>query len=298
MEKPISIGFHERQNNMIIDIHDGSENTMNDNDEVYAPITGDVQTDGPSIEDELNEIEGVVPQSASLGDMMATGVVEMGVGDIPPMVNGAPQSGGGTPINDNTDPFGDSTDDFVDAEVTIVEPQGQDANAPEAQPSTDNSEAEPAANDVPMVPLEDYKKLEDRYDKLMADWDNYRKRSANEVKAAKASANKNLIETLIPTLDNFRLAATHVETQGMEPAAKGTIDGFIAIYRTVMTALEREGLKVIDPAVGSAFDMNEHQAVGKQADTDMQPDTIVGVVQVGYEFNGTVIRPAMVTVSV
>lgn len=151
--------------------------------------------------------------------------------------------------------------------------------------------------DVEMVPKEDYDFIQMRYDRLMADWENYRRRSAEEIASAKDLANRNLIEALIPTIDNFALALDHVRNQGNDnPQVAGVVSGFEAIQRSLLSQLSREGLEVIDPEIGSEFDMLAHQAIERR-ECDLPTDSVAAVIQPGYKFKGTVIRPAMIAVS-
>lgn len=151
---------------------------------------------------------------------------------------------------------------------------------------------------IEMVSKEEYDILQDRYNRLMADWDNYRRRTADEVASAKANANKNMAETLIPTLDNFGFALSHAQSMGNDPAVAEMTRGFAAIYRSLVDGLSREGLEVVDPQSGCPFDMTCHQAVEQVLGSEFPPDTVVKVLQVGYKFNDYVIRPALVAVSV
>lgn len=150
--------------------------------------------------------------------------------------------------------------------------------------------------EVAVVPQEDYNRLQEQYNRLMAEWDNYRKRTKTELDLARESANKNMAEAIIPTLDNFTLALDHSKVQD-DPAIANIVAGFDAIYRSLMTSLGKEGLSIIQPTIGDAFDMNEHQAISRTQTLDIAPDTIAQVVQVGYKFKDKVIRPAMVVVN-
>lgn len=147
------------------------------------------------------------------------------------------------------------------------------------------------------VPKLEYDALMERYQRLISDWDNYRRRTAEDISQAKANANRNMAEALIPTFDHFGFALAHSSQMDDNPAAQEMAKGFEAIYRAMLDSLSREGLSVIDPAPGSAFNMNENQAVEQVPDTGMESESIVRVVQVGYKFNDYIIRPAMVAVA-
>jgi molecular chaperone GrpE len=149
------------------------------------------------------------------------------------------------------------------------------------------------------VPKEDYETLQNRLDTLMSDWENFRRRSATEIEAAKASANLNLMEALVPTLDHFAFALDSVDTTALDPSTASFLKGFDAIYRSLQSQLSREGLEVINPAVGTQLDLSVHQAV-ERVETDdptIGSGSVAGVIQVGYKFGGKVIRPALVRVA-
>lgn len=148
------------------------------------------------------------------------------------------------------------------------------------------------------VSREDYDALMERYNRLIADWDNYRRRSADETAKARANANRNMAETLIPTLDNFGYALNHAESMSSDSAAAEMSKGFEAIYRSLIDSLSREGLEVVSPEAGEPFDMTVHQAVERVQGSEFPPDTVVKTVQAGYKFNDYTIRPALVAVSV
>lgn len=162
--------------------------------------------------------------------------------------------------------------------------------------TTDEEETE-NVEAVDMVIREEYNLLQQRYDRLLADWDNYRRRTTDEIANAKNMANKNIIETLIPTVDNFSLALEHVKTADLDPTAMEMLKGFDAIQRSLLAQLEREGMTVINPEIGAHFDMMEHQAVERRDNTGFDADSIVAVIQPGYKFKGAVLRPAMVSVA-
>lgn len=153
------------------------------------------------------------------------------------------------------------------------------------------------AEAVDMVTREEYNLLQQRYDRLLADWENYRRRTTDEIANAKDMANKNIVETLIPTVDNFSLALEHVKTADLDPTAMEMLKGFEAIQRSLLAQLEREGMEVISPEIGAHFDMMEHQAIERRDNTGLDVDSVVAVIQPGYKFKGAVLRPAMVSVA-
>jgi molecular chaperone GrpE len=100
-------------------------------------------------------------------------------------------------------------------------------------------------------------------------------------------------KALIEPLDNFDLALSHMPK---DEANKQFVQGFKMINQQLHKALETEGVSEID-ALGEVFDPNYHQAVMKEAQEDVDPNTVIEVFQKGYMFKDRVIRPAMVKIS-
>lgn len=134
--------------------------------------------------------------------------------------------------------------------------------------------------------------MKDRYLRLQAEWDNYRKRTAEEAADMKIRAAEKLMEDVLPVLDDFERAIAHAEQNGEE----GLLDGVKAISSKVTQVFAKHGLQAIDPA-GEAFDALEHQAVATVEDASVPDETVAQVYQKGYRLGKKVLRPAMVTIS-
>ncbi len=135
--------------------------------------------------------------------------------------------------------------------------------------------------------------LNNRLLRLQADYDNFRRRSRQEMEAAAKYRAQNLIESLIPAIDNFdRALGVQVESED----AKSLLQGMEMVYRQVTEALKNEGLEAIQ-SVGESFDPHYHQAVMQVESEDHEPNQVVEELQKGYKLKDRVIRPAMVKVS-
>jgi molecular chaperone GrpE len=134
--------------------------------------------------------------------------------------------------------------------------------------------------------------LRDRFARLQAEWDNFRKRTANERAQERSRATEHLMERLLPVMDDLERAIEHSDTAS-EASLK---EGIAGVYKKLGEALEREGLVAIDPA-GEAFDANMHNAVSKVEDASVPDETVTQVYQKGYKMADRVLRPAMVVVS-
>ncbi|MDR1016131.1 MAG: nucleotide exchange factor GrpE [Coriobacteriales bacterium] len=129
----------------------------------------------------------------------------------------------------------------------------------------------------------------DKLARLQAEWDNFRKRTAQERSAERQRATESLITDLLPCLDDMERALAAAN------AADGLQAGVQAVYNKLGEALAKHGLSAIDP-LGQAFDAKEHNAVAKVASAQDE-DIICEVYQKGYKIADKLIRPAMVAVS-
>jgi molecular chaperone GrpE len=134
--------------------------------------------------------------------------------------------------------------------------------------------------------------MRDRFVRLQAEWDNFRKRTAAERVQERNRAAADLVERLLPIVDDLERATEHFDTSN----ADALREGITAVLNKLTEVLEREGAKAINP-VGEAFDARVHQAVGKQDDASVPDETVTQVYQKGYEMGDRVLRSAMVVVS-
>ncbi len=148
--------------------------------------------------------------------------------------------------------------------------------------------------------IEDAKKkaadANERYMRLQADWDNYRRRTAAERLAEKERAAEKLVCNLLPVIDDMERALEHAGKTEANEQMQTFVDGVSAVRAKMVGVLEAEGVSVIDPA-GQAFDPLSHQAVGRVEDKEAYDETVAQVYQKGYRMGEKVIRTAMVTVT-
>ena len=136
----------------------------------------------------------------------------------------------------------------------------------------------------------------DRTARLQADWENFRRRTAQERVAERERATEKLVEALLPVLDDMERALAHAATVEMGDDFKSFVDGVDAVHTKLLAAIQKEGVEVIDPA-GEPFDPLVHQAVGRVEDPSQYDETVNDVYQKGYRMGDHVIRTAMVTVT-
>lgn len=134
---------------------------------------------------------------------------------------------------------------------------------------------------------------DNRYLRLQADFDNFRRRSRIELEASAKYRAQSIITDLLPAIDNFERA---MKMEVDNDQAKSLMQGVEMVYRSLLDALKNEGVEVIE-AVGKEFDPHLHQAVMQAEDENFGPNIVVEEFQKGYMLKDRVIRPAMVKVN-
>jgi molecular chaperone GrpE len=132
----------------------------------------------------------------------------------------------------------------------------------------------------------------DQYLRAVADLENVRKRAARDVEAANRYGLEKFAQELLPVRDSLELA---VENAGRADA-KSLAEGQEATLKLLNKALEKLGVSVIDPE-GEPFDPARHEAMMMQGSSTAEPNSVLKVVQPGYELNGRLLRPARVIVA-
>ena len=124
---------------------------------------------------------------------------------------------------------------------------------------------------------------------------NLRKRFDEEKKSFINFANEQVVEDLIPTLDNFDMAMKNKEVWNSLPSV--WTQGIEYIYSQLLSKLERYGVTKIQPNIGDTFDPNIHEALETiQTEEEEKDHTIIDVVQSGYKLKEKIIRPAKVKI--
>lgn len=135
--------------------------------------------------------------------------------------------------------------------------------------------------------------LTDRLTRQMAEFDNFRKRTEKEKSQMYEVGAKDIIEKLLPVLDNFeRGLAALADDEKSHPF----MEGMEKVYKHLMTTLEDTGVKPIE-AVGSTFDPDFHNAVMHVEDEEAGENVVVEEFQKGYTYRDNVVRHSMVKVA-
>lgn len=142
---------------------------------------------------------------------------------------------------------------------------------------------------------EKIEKEKDDYVRLMAEFDNYRRRTAQERLELVSVASEDTIKGLLPVLDDFERAIKALADSSDSEAAK---EGTALIYNKLMSYLKTKGLNVIE-AAGADFDTDLHEAVAQfPVEEEDRKGKVFDVAQTGYTLNGKVIRFAKVVVGI
>lgn len=135
--------------------------------------------------------------------------------------------------------------------------------------------------------------LSDKYKRTMAEFDNFRKRTEREKAAMYEIGAKDIIEKLLPVVDNFeRGLATIPDEEKSTPVA----EGMDKIYRQFVKMLEETGVKEIE-AEGQEFNPDFHNAVMHVEDDSLGENVVAEVLQKGYTYRDSVVRHSMVKVA-
>lgn len=139
---------------------------------------------------------------------------------------------------------------------------------------------------------EKYNELNDKYVRLYSEYDNYRKRTANEKIELIKTAAEATINAMLPVLDDFERALPTME----KSEDKSNYEGALLIYNKLKKTLEQKGLEEIN-ANGAGFNTDEHEALTQiPASEESLKGKVIDVIQKGYKLNGKVIRFARVVV--
>ena len=167
------------------------------------------------------------------------------------------------------------------AEAASEETSGEEAVESSQSAEEGNSEENP-----------ELLQLKDKYLRTLAEYENFRKRSEKEKAQMFELGAKSIIEALLPVVDNFERALSHVQEEEKDsPFVKG-IEG---IYKQIQKMFADCNIQEIE-ALGKKFDPALHNAVMTEEEGDAEEDTVTADLQKGYTYRGNVVRHSMVKV--
>ena len=161
-----------------------------------------------------------------------------------------------------------------------------------AEKSAEEPEAQAPAGSKEKAFQDKVAALEDKVKRQMAEFDNFRKRTAKEKEQMFSMGEKNVIEKMLPVVDNFERGLAAVPENEKDSAI---VSGMEMVYKQLMKQLEDLGVKPIE-AVGKEFDPNFHNAVMQVESDEFETGIVAQEFQKGYTYHDMVVRHSMVGV--
>ena len=178
----------------------------------------------------------------------------------------------------------DELETAASGEVDIDEGSAEGTDSPEEQLSLEEMVAKLEA---------DLADAQDSALRAQADAANVQRRAEQEIDKARKFALDRFVGELLPVVDNMERALSAATDSGAEASI---IEGLELTLKSFMDALKKSGVEIVDPQ-GEPFDPQLAQAMSMVENPDVEPNTVIAVMQKGYTLNGRLVRPAMVMVS-
>lgn len=132
------------------------------------------------------------------------------------------------------------------------------------------------------------KQEKDKFLRLFAEFENYKRRTSKERIELFSTASEDVMKTLLPVLDDFERALTHIEE---DKEAEEMRKGVLLIYQKLIKTLEQKGLSAVKVEKGDAFNPDDHEAITQiPAPSDDLKGKIIDVVEKGYKLGDKIIR--------
>ena len=197
---------------------------------------------------------------------------------------------------DQKQPGSDVQDESLDAAESGPSEAIADAEQPEAvtdESAPGNSDKLSLEDEVAQL-QEDLAAARDAALRAQADAQNVKRRAEQDVEKARKFALERFAGELLPVVDNLERALE--STAGDDEVLRPIAEGVELTLKSFMDVLGKNNIEVVDPQ-GEPFDPNLHQAMTMVDNNEVEPNTVVAVMQKGYTLNGRLVRPAMVMVS-
>lgn len=197
---------------------------------------------------------------------------------------------------ETTDSAETSNEETADTEA--VEAETVDTETVEAEKETESKEdgkffkKKEKAEKKRDKSKEKIEELEDKVKRQLAEFENFRNRTEKEKAAMFDMGAKNIVEKILPVVDNFERGLSSVAD---EEKSNGFYEGMNMIYKQLMTELENAGVKPIE-AVGTEFNPDFHNAVMQVESEEYESGIVAQELQKGYTYRDTVVRHSMVAV--
>jgi molecular chaperone GrpE len=171
------------------------------------------------------------------------------------------------------------------------EPQ---VEAAEEAPGADAEAAEPSLEEVVAQLHDEVAAAKDAALRAQADAQNRMRRAEQDVEKARKFALEQFSRELLPVVDNLERSVEAAVGDG--ETIKAIAEGVDLTLKSLLDALKKSNIEAVDPQ-GEPFDPNLHQAMSMVENAEVEPNSVIAVMQKGYTLNGRLLRPAMVVVS-
>ncbi len=188
-------------------------------------------------------------------------------------------------------PFSEDNKENLEDEKKEETSEEQEVNAVNSDDET--NEEENSSNEEKSELEKKYEDLNNKYIRLAADFDNFRKRTQQEKEELSKYTTVQILNKIASVLDTFDRAQEHLKDIENCQTVK---ESYEVAYKQFLDTLKKIGMEEIE-AIGKAFNPNEHEAITQVPTNDFEPDTIAYVAQKGYKLEDKVIRPALVGVA-
>lgn len=181
-----------------------------------------------------------------------------------------------------------------EAENTIEQPAGSTAVDDSEVDSESTSEDVPEGGQLAQLEAE-VEKYKDVALRAEAEMQNLRRRAERDVQNAHKFGTERLLQNLLPVLDSLEKAIEASEAAG-QSEDDPQLEGIKLCSKLFINVLTKEGIEALDP-LGEPFDPNLHEALSMIENPDLEPNSVMTVIQKGYRLNERLVRPAKVMVS-
>lgn len=181
-----------------------------------------------------------------------------------------------------------------DENIVSEQTETAEAEQDDSKTATDGNETcEKSTEEQKQEQEQEQEDANTRYMRLMADFQNYKKRVEKEKNDIYSFANEKIVTELLDVMDNFeRALGADID----ESENEGFVKGMNMIFKQLKAVLEKSGVKEIE-ALGFDFDPNFHNAVMTEDSAEYDSGKVTAVLQKGYMLNNKVVRPSMVKVA-
>lgn len=195
---------------------------------------------------------------------------------------------------DNTSAVEDQKDvTHEEPEVEIID-EGENAGDTNQETQTENKDddiVQSLQQQIEKLTLEK-ESISNKTLRIQAEYDNFKKRTQKEKQSDRKYKAQEIVDELLPVIDNFERALAVEVTE----EAASFVEGMTMVYNQIKKALKNQGVEEIE-TVGKEFDPNIHHAVIQVEDDEQESNTVLEEMQKGYMLKDRVIRPAMVKVN-